>query len=213
MQTARTGGLTAIVIAMLVSIGIVVHDFSDGHDFKLRNVSTPIWIGVHSTETFGKGALDIRKLHREQGWPDAGYINLTDWLGQIEWLSDPLEITYGIAGKNTQVMSFAFLGSAQKKAWTFRSVQTQHENINANAQAMVEQGGTVLGIIAHRDFAKDSNPTDCPGHIGYAQGLVDGLFSHYKKDGKIIQNPYFINGMMKGTWIYDYLIKTGKVKP
>jgi len=209
----RSGGIAGVVMAMLIGIGIVVHDFQDGVDFRLRDPKIPVWVGVHSTESYGKGALDIREEHREKGWPDAGYINLTDWKGEIEWMSDPTEITYGIAGKNSQVMSFAFLGSAQKKAWTFLAVKTQRENISANAEAMVDQGGNVLGIIAHRDFAKTTNPTDCPGHIGYAQGVVDGLFSHIKKEGVIIQNPYFIGGMMKGTWIYDYLIDTGRVKP
>jgi hypothetical protein len=209
---ARTGGLGAVVISILIAAGIMVVDVRDGQDYPLRNPETPVWIGIHSTETYGKGVQYIKDLHRNQGWPDAGYVSLTTWQGVVTIVSDPEEMTWGVSGRNSQIMSHAYLGSGQSKAWTYLGVTALRANINANVEAVAEQGGIVLGVAAHRDLARPGRGTDCPGEVAYNQAIVDGVFSHVKLNAELVQNPYFKEGVMKGSYMYNYLYKSGMVK-
>jgi hypothetical protein len=209
---ARTGGLGAVVISILIAAGIMVSDVRDGQDYPLRDPSTPVWLGIHSTETYGKGVQYIKDLHRDQGWPDAGYVSLTTWQGVVTIVSDPEEMTWGVSGRNSQIMSHAYLGSGQSKAWTYRGLTSMIVNVNANAEAVAGQGGVILGVAAHRDLALPGRGTDCPGEVAYNQAIVDGFFSHVKINGELVQNPYFKDGVMKGTFIYAYLYEKGLVK-
>ena len=208
---ARTGGLGAVVISILIAAGIMVSDVRDGQDYPLRDPSTPVWIGIHSTETYGKGVQYIKDLHRDQGWPDAGYVTFTSWDGRITFVNDPEEMTWGVSGRNSQIMSHAYLGSGQSKAWTYKSVTSMVQNISANIEAVVQQGGDVTGIAGHRDLARPGRGTDCPGNVAYQQAIVDGVFTHIKVNGVMVQNPYFKDGVMKGTYAYAYFYNTGKM--
>jgi hypothetical protein len=199
--------LTGAVMALLLSLGIVVNDMRDGLDYKLRNITAnPVWMAIHATETYGWTSGQLRTLHREENhWPDTGYLSDTDWRGAVTFHNEVEEITYGIAGKNSQVISNAYKGSGQRKAMTFQAIHSMRENINAQAEVVVDAGGTILGIIAHRDFTRPGNGTLCPGDVAYMQLQVDGFFSHIRTNGTIMPNPYWEDGIMYGSFIYDYL--------